>query len=205
MYFVSARDVFERLVSAFVYLHPKNRRAREERGNGIQVSENVAAYKCFPTLERFAYSLGRNDTGECSVQAKRAADGRVKIMDHLYSNYRKMVAPIPPDAQIYVFRNEHLWEDWKKVNTLLAPNRTVVLPQGKKSSVRDLTKVKQPVTRDLSDRGRNNLCRFIQQEYEVFFSLLNRAVNLNETDIREAREKANRNCPNLVADRKSVV
>jgi hypothetical protein len=41
----------------------------------------------------------------------------------------------------------------------------------------------------------------MKQEYEIFFSLLNRAVNLNATDIQEARETAHRNCPHLIAPR----
>lgn len=199
VYFVSARDPLERIISAFVYLHPQNLRARNERGHGIQEGPNKKAYWCFPTLEKFAQDLGRTDKGHCSVQAKRAVDGGMKIMTHLFNNYRKMVAPIPSGAQIYVFRNEHIWEDWITVNKMLDPNRTVVLPTGKKSTARDMSKMKQPVTRDLSDEGRNHLCRAIQQEYGMFFNLLKRSVNLNETDIQETRETANRNCPNLVA------
>ena len=204
LYFVSTRDPLERLISAFAYLHPKNVLARKEQGSGIQLAPNRAAYKCFPTLEKFANDVGTT-SGYCSAHAKRAVGGRVNIMNHLYSNYQKMVAPIPAGAQVYVFRNEHIWEDWKAVNEMLSPNRTVVVPTGKNSMVRDLTKVKQPVSRDLSDRGRGYLCRAIQQEYEVFFSILKRAVNLNETDIQEARDKANKNCPNLVAPRVSLI
>ncbi len=201
-YFVSIRDPLERLISAFAYLHPKNILARKERSNGIPLAPNKAAYKCFPTLEKFANDVGTSG-GYCNSHAKRAVGGRVKIMSHLYSNYHKMVAPIPADAQVYVFRNEHIWEDWEAVNKLLDPNRTVVIPTGKK--VRDVTNVKQPVSRDLSSRGRDYLCRAIQQEYEVFFSLLKRAVNLNETDIQDARDTANKNCPNLVAPRVSLI
>lgn len=119
-------------------------------------------------------------------------------MNHLWGNYNKMVAPIHSNAKVYVIRQESVWDDWTAINKLLAPNRTVVLPTGEAAHGRDTAKLNQPITRDLSNKGREHLCRAIEQEYELFFSLLNRAVNLNATDIQEAREKAQRNCPNLV-------
>lgn len=204
MYFVSARDPLERIISAFVYLHPENRRARNERGNGIKEGPNQKAYECFPTLERFAQLLGSQNNTYCSFNARRSVQGRIHIMNHMYGNYQKMVAPVQADAKVYVFRNEHLWEDWASVNKMLAPNQTVMIPSGKEASFRNVTRKAQPVTRELSDEGRAYLCQAIQNEYEVFFSLLNRAVNLDETDVKEARVKAHKNCPGIVAPRVSL-
>lgn len=198
IYFISSRDPLERIMSAFVYSHPKNRRARGARRNGISREENVKAFKCFPTLEEFAQLLGKQD-GNCSAQAKRAVDGETKIMVNLWGNYQKMVSPVlTTGSLIYVFRNDHLWEDWRDVNNMLDPNRTVVIPTGKKSNMRDTSSVNLPVTRELSGASRSYLCQAIQQEYRVYFSLLSSAMNLNETDVQEAREKAYRNCPNLI-------
>lgn len=166
---------------------------------------NIEAYKCFPTLEDFAQFVGKKDSGHCSARARHAVHGHYKIMNHLWGNYKRMVAPIHPDAQVYVFRNNHVWEDWTTVNTMLDPSRKVVLPSGNGTHQRDMKKVQQPVTRGLSDQGRAYLCHAIRQEYEVYISLLNRAVNLNATDIQEARDKANKNCPNLVAPRVSLI
>lgn len=186
-------------------MHPKNRHARHEKGNGVNAKPNEKAYKCFPTLEEFAQAVGRRkDYSDCSIQAQKAVDGRIPIMNHLWGNYQRMVAPIHPEAQIFVFRNEHLWHDWVTVNSILAPNRTVVIPDGEKAHFRDMEKVKQPISRDLSDKGRAFLCRAVRQEYEVYLSLLSRAVNLNATDIQEARDQAQENCSNLVAKRVSL-
>ena len=204
MYFVTSRDPFERAISAFVYLHPRNRNARNETGNGIPTKANQMLYQCFPTVERFAFFLGRNDNNECSVRARQAVSGKIKLMNHLWANYKTMVAPIHSNAKVYVIRKEHMWYDWITINKMLDPNRAVILPTGDSAHGRDMTGVNQPVTRDLSNKGRENLCRAMKQEYEIYFSLLTRAVNLNATDIQEAREKAHINCPNLIEPRVSL-
>lgn len=155
--------------------------------------QNLKDYACFPTLEHFAQAVGM-DVGKCTEHARAAVDGNEPTMVHLWANYQKMAAPIHSQALVYVMRNERLWQDWHSVNRMLDPTRDVHSAQ---KLVRDLQKLQQPVTRDLSDEGRAFLCRAIEKEYAVFFRLLGRAVNLNETDIEEARDKALQNCPNL--------
>lgn len=200
-YFVTSRDPLERLISAFCYMHPKNRLARNETiGNRAQTKRHRLAHKCFPTLESFAEAVGNKKSSRkaCNSRAQRALKGQERIMTHLWGNYRRMVAPIlipSKKAKLYVFRREHLWNDWTSVNALFAPNRSVIVPTDASARARDMATIKQPVTRELSDKGRGYLCRAIQQEYKVYFALLDRAINLNATDIQEARDLACKNCP----------
>jgi hypothetical protein len=144
-------------------------------------------------LEHFAQAVGK-DVGNCTEHARAAVDGNEPSMVHFWGNYQKMAAPIHSKALVYVMRNEHLWQDWHSVNRMLDSTRGVHSVQ---KHARDVQKVRQPVTRDLSDEGRAFLCGAIEKEYGVFFRLLERAVNLDETDIQEARDKAMQNCPSL--------
>lgn len=198
IYIVSARDPFERFKSAFAYTHPKNMAARRERTRGIPRASNRKAFKCFPSLEHFAQALGK-EKGNCTVAARASVEGNVQVMVHLWGNYDKFVTPIHPDAKVYVIRKELLWDDWRHINKMLDPSRNVVVPTGMTSHVRDTKSVRQPVTTDLTDEGRGYLCASLGKEYDVFFSLLKRAVNLNETDLQEARELAHEHCPNLLS------
>jgi len=197
LYYVSARDPFERFLSAFTSTHPLNRQAQHKRGNGISRKQNRKAFECFPTLEKFARHLGNTTNNfSCAVAARAAVNGETKIMVHMWGNYQKMAATIPVHAQAYVIRTSRLWDDWFRINKLLDPTRDVHIPRERhERNVQNLT---LPVTREVSDEGRDYLCDALEKEYAVYFELLGRAVNLNETDLQEARIVAYKNCPDLI-------
>lgn len=192
------RDPLERFQSAFTSTHPLNREFLKERRNGINQKRNRRAYECFPTLEDFALHLGGNDTkNKCTKAAQAAVDGETRIMIHMWGNYQKMVATIPAGATVYVIRTSHLWDDWFRINKLLDPTRAVHLPRSRhERNVRNLT---LPVSRNVSQQGRFNLCKALKTEYQVYFELMGRAKNMNATDRREAREKAEQTCPYLLS------
>lgn len=197
IYYVSARDPLERFQSAFTSTHPLNRQYLRQRGNGIDRRRNRQAFKCFPTLEKFAEHLGSKDVNNtCSIAARAAANGENRVIVHMWGNYQKMAAPIPYGAKVFVVRTTHLWDDWFRINKLLDPTRDVYIPRNvHERNVKNLT---LPVTRTVSEEGRMHLCEALEKEYRVFFELLERAGNLNATDLQEARSVAYKNCPNLV-------
>ena len=125
---------------------------------------------------------------------------RLCLFNKIYS-----FLPDPLHLQIYIARQEHLWEDWKQINVQLGqPKRTIVLPNQSTSSIRNTTLLeiqkKLPVSRDLNAVGRMYLCHALQREYELYFWFLGTAKNLGQLDLQDAAAKAKRNCPVLNID-----
>jgi hypothetical protein len=159
----------------------------------------MKAYRCFPSLEEFARHLGNENSttnnSNCTKTARVAIHGERKIIPHMWANYQKMAATIPVSGQVYVIRTEHLWDDWYQINKLLDPTRNVYIPHDLHGRyVKNLT---LPVTKDISTQGREYICKHLNEEYRVYYSLLERAVNINKTDMQDARDAARRNCPNV--------
>ena len=65
------------------------------------------------------------------------------------------------------------------------------------SNRRNVTGMKLPVTREISDGGRTKLCEALASEYIAYFELVRKAENLNANDFEEWRKIAVRNCPRL--------
>jgi hypothetical protein len=214
--------VYDRTVSAYLYHHPTNfkyyknlRQTKREKHYGPM------AYICFPTLESFAllmkdsassscdYPYPKNviETENCIEFACAVINGRVRLVfSHLFFNYRNILdtkLPTTPKRDIYVIRQEDLWDDWRHINQILGQTEPVVIPSGKESSVRNVSGLELPVTREISQLGRVKLCRALEPEYIAYFRLILRAVNLNENDIEDCRRHAAENCPNL--DFKSII
>jgi hypothetical protein len=212
-YIVSVRDPLDRTVSAFVYGHPKNIRARGEevQMNNISLIAGRVAYRCFPSLERWADHLGEDsyhfdypmahdylDSRNCTSLARAAIHNRVRFFSHLFFNMESVITKIPATTNqptLYAIRQEHLWKDWKDVNHLLGQRGEIVIPH--QSNLRNVATVRQPVKRKLSDAGRDRLCRALEEEYKTYFGFLKKAVNVKETDVTEAMEYSKRQCPNL--------
>lgn len=135
------------------------------------------------------------NNNKCTLAARDAIQGNVPIMAHMYGNYQKMAAPIPTASQVYVIRTRHLWHDWTKVNKLIDPSRDVVIPHGR--HVRNVQNLTLPVSREVSPKARDHICEHLQDEYRVYFELLERAININAIDIQEAHNEAKINCPNV--------
>lgn len=197
LYYVSVRDPLDRFKSAFTYTHPLNRKAQHQRGGGIDQKKNREAFACFPTLEDFArHYHNTTNNHNCAVQAKAAINGNIKIMVHMWANYEKYTARIPLNSTVFVIRTNHLWQDWLVMNKMLDPTRRVYIPYNRHA--RNVHNLTLPVTRNISKEGQGILCEALKKEYRIYFDLLNRAVNMNEEDIQEARDIASKNCPKLI-------
>jgi len=214
-YVITVRDVFTRTVSAFLYHHPENLKYYHVRMNPKMRRQGPIAYKCFPTLESFAGLLQRGNSTDCdypytekdvvidncSELACAALHGKVHHFTHLFYSYRHVFERMPlPDAashrKWYVIRNEHLWDDWFDVNERLGdPSDGPRDPPT--YTARNVTGLKLPVTREISDARRDQLCKAVETEYEAYFSILKLADNVDEYDLEEALEVAEKNCPKL--------
>lgn len=168
----------------------------KHKGNGIDDKRNEKVFECFPTLEDFARHLrDDNDNSKCAKDARAAIHGQTRIMVHLFGNYRKMAATIPNNATLYAIRTEHLWSDWFRINKLLDSTRNVFIPQDRHE--RNIKNLSLPVSRNVSKEGQVNLCRHLHEEYRVYFDVLERAANLNASDVKEALQVTKQHCPNL--------
>ena len=63
---------------------------------------------------------------------------------------------------------------------------------------RDLSDVNQPVTRELSDLGKQRLCKALQKEYDGYVKILREAINLSDDDVQQSLNEIHQNCPNVV-------
>jgi len=144
-----------------------------------------------------------------TVSSIQVIHGKVRFFTHLFFNYRNILnTKIPttePKRQLYAIRQEHLWDDWSKINSIFVGQRNdatdeqtpVVIPSGELSNQRNITGLKLPVTREISDQGRSKLCKALESEYVAYFQILQRAENMNASDLEDSRKIASRNCPHL--------
>eukprot|EP00533_Pseudo-nitzschia_delicatissima_P013897 CAMPEP_0197268786 /NCGR_PEP_ID=MMETSP1432-20130617/4380_1 /TAXON_ID=44447 /ORGANISM="Pseudo-nitzschia delicatissima, Strain UNC1205" /LENGTH=191 /DNA_ID=CAMNT_0042733867 /DNA_START=337 /DNA_END=912 /DNA_ORIENTATION=- len=182
------------------------------------------AYRCFPTLEKFASFLRNGNSTECDYPYRHneimtedcnkfacaVIQGRIRlIFEHLFFNYRNIYAKIPttqPEKRLFVIRKEHLWEDWRRVDVMLRveenqpPPHEQILPSGGSFddvTRRNITGINLPVSREISDSGRSRICKALEPEYRTYFRILHRAENMGTRDLEDAKKLAEKNCPVL--------
>jgi hypothetical protein len=219
-YVFSIRDPFERSVSAYLYQHPENVAARKQQGEHVynyDRSQKVAnqIYQCFPTLEMYTKLLNNftdwsddpihwnpkllNNT-DCAAFAKSTLrHGALHLPKHLglHLSYdiRAFAGNIHNlnNSSILLVRTEFLWRDWESANRWLGGKGEILSgPTGRNSSSFEL-----PISKQMSDSGRRNLCVALKDEYNLYLRLLGRAANLSEREKLESLEIAQRNCPEL--------
>ena len=209
-YIITARDPFDRAVSAFVFEHLDNWVARGEKLSETgKIAKEEAYGNCLDTLETFVDYIGDNvndyyypyhrsivNTQNCTSFARAIMNARVRRFNHFFFNYAKIRSFLPKDDPlIFVTRQEHLWYDWKKINYLLGQIDDAGLQED--MNARNLTDLHQPITRDLSDMGRRRFCKALEREYQEYVQLLRDAINLSDDDLKESLEQARRTCPNI--------
>jgi hypothetical protein len=209
-YIITLRDPFPRSVSAFVYEHLDNELARGENLTALSIEAKTEARKCFPSLEKFVdwigddvdqynypYHRSQIVASNCTDLARAVMNGKVRRFNHFFFSFQKIRSLIPEEKHppvILATRQEHLWYDWKKINYLLGQHGNVAIP---KKTARNYTSIHQPVTRDLSEKGKRRFCKALQKEYEAYVKLLREAVNLSDEDVQESLDQIENTCPNV--------
>jgi hypothetical protein len=228
-YFITTRDPFDRSISAFAFEHFLNREARNDEPFDEYhfIEKHVRlryekAYNCFSTLERFVSFLEGESTDffypykehvikseSCKDFARAAFHGKVRLFNHFYFSYARIFEFVP-DAErqiFYITRQEHLWDDWTRINQMLGQKEEVYVPDDESRNVRNSTQMEVehnlPVSRDLSARGAIILCRALESEYKRFFWFLENAQNLSPVHVEQAKGYARTKCPELNFDYKS--
>eukprot|EP00980_Cylindrotheca_fusiformis_P003507 scaffold781_cov132-Cylindrotheca_fusiformis.AAC.26 len=205
------RDPFARTVSAFRYSHPANINKRQERFQKRIGPRTQSIYlRCFPSLNAFAQSLKvklnrtsvihelykNSEEPTCEVIANAVIHHRNKISTHLYFDIRMFYSQTLHSKPVFSVRTEFLWEDWVRVNELLGQEPGTV-QVNQEEVLRDSNALKLPISSEIGDVEREYLCRAIEPEYEVYFEILSKSINIQEEDFVEMVHIAKKNCPNL--------
>ena len=188
---------------------------------------NNFLYSCFPSLRFFAlyvakqmlpetvkarpidnkksFSLKDLQTLNCTDIARKALLGQEPQMQHLYWNYKAYVGSMPSSAEVFVIRQEHLWEDWYEFNHLLEKQLNDGVTETVSTNVRQqqhhhLRSTKDlPVKNDLREHEIRIMCKYLREEIQLYVSLLNRAVNLSNEDVVESLSDLYKTCPHEMA------
>lgn len=221
-YFISTRDPFDRLVSAFVYQHILNIDARGDIDIKDRRDKYAIASSCFDSLESFVLFLQGNHSDfhypykqymvipePCQDFARAVFHGRVRIFTHLFFSFERILGFVPNITKqvIYASRQVHLWDDWIHINRLLGQTTPIHIPdiqqqEGTHVLARNNSQFelenKLPITRSLSPKAVEILCQALQQEYNAYFMWLQLAKNINANDYDEEVLKVQQRCPMIV-------
>jgi hypothetical protein len=125
---------------------------------------------------------------------------------HLYWDLKTIMAKsvllIANKVPVLVIRTEQLWDDWASANRYLGQSsRTVVtFPDGARG--RDFSSRKgqlaPKVTKEISKKGRERLCRALAASYRAYLGLVYRSVNLTPDEKQDSLDRARENCPRLL-------
>jgi hypothetical protein len=114
----------------------------------------------------------------------------------------KSVLLVTNKVPVLVIRTEQLWDDWASANRYLGQSsRTVVtFPDGARG--RDFSSRKgqlaPKVTKEISKKGRERLCRALAASYRAYLGLVYRSVNLTPDEKQDSLDRARENCPRLL-------
>jgi hypothetical protein len=202
--------LYDRTVSAFLYQHPANVKVYDLSQPESQKYYNDIGYSCFLSLEDFALlvnGLEENEcnypyrhhvveTSDCAALACVVIHGKVWKFQHLFFNYQNILyTKIPPEppTKIYSLRQEELWDDWKHLNELLGQTDPVKIPSSDQN-LQNVMGFRPPVSRDISQKARQMLCKALEAEYVAYFKILKRSINLRKDDLEKSRQLAQDSC-----------
>eukprot|EP00978_Attheya_sp_CCMP212_P013337 scaffold33505_cov56-Attheya_sp.AAC.1 len=205
-YMISTRNPIDRVVSAFLYVHPSNiavttsHRAKwlkAHRGQGnAMVEEYDKFYECFGDIRALAALLVGD--GECAKLGRHILGGgsiEGEMLNHFGYNYHFYANNLlRSGSRIFVLRQEHLAGDWSRFNVLLGG-----LPHelsGMTKDFKDELTVKLPPN-GLSKEERQSLCTVLSEEINVYLAIVEAAENLTEGEKKESRQEILEWCSSL--------
>ena len=137
----------------------------------------------------------------CTNFARAMLNAKVQRMNHLFVNYAVIQSLLPQplsNLTIYATRKNHLMDDFREINQILGERQQPVSSSSRDDMhARDVSNVTLAVTRALSDKGQQRLCRALEPEYRVYIEFLFHSDNLGRQDIVDDLAHSRTQCPNL--------
>lgn len=113
--------------------------------------------------------------------------------NHMTFDYRQFYRSMPPDKELIVIRNNHLWDDWVNVNHFLSednekysrdwPSVPPFQDNHRNVSSKYVTRRRWKTQ---TDEEQSMLCELLHDEIRIYFMILMRAVNLDRHDLEDA-------------------
>ena len=126
--------------------------------------------------------------------------GQHPFVNHMTFDYRQYYQSMPPEKELFVLRQEHLWKDWEHINFLLGKDNPNYRDW---PAVPPFQRVERNVSHHYSTPERWKLhdtqeqrwlCDLLHDEIRTYLMIIMRAVNLNEDDLRNAVIDVDRLC-----------
>ncbi|KAL7553228.1 hypothetical protein ACHAWF_016490 [Thalassiosira exigua] len=150
----------------------------------------------------------------CRNRAFEAITGAGEYLVHGYFNYQyytqlvfrtedsKKASTIPENVDnLLVIRNEHMLEDYNKINELIGGQPGALKPS---YIPHNNARSKNAAEVYLSDSSKVALCGALCHEIQVYKDLIRHAVNLDQTAVSEAMEELRQKCPKEAAENKCL-
>ena len=147
-------------------------------------------------LALFPFGLNKS----WAVVENKGANTTHPWLNHMSFDYRQYYRSMPPDKELIVLRNEHLWEDWVKINHLLSEENDAYRDWPEVPPFREIQrnfsmgynmKQRWKLQNQTEQRW---LCQLLYEEIWTYLSIVMRAVNLNEDDLLEAVVNVEKTC-----------
>ena len=196
-FIVTIRNPVDRLLSWFIYAHPKNNLLYSY----VKQTELFDCYDQVDELVTYGLSKVENDpvltsSGmKCQELAKNVVMGKPSYYLHMAKNYEYYTDEILQDEtnEIFVLRTEFFWPDWQRINFMLGGGATehgkvVTHSEGKEDSMK-------VTSRFISHEGLKNACHFLCKEIQLYKKLIDRAVNLSKNDKKRSLQNLRESCP----------
>ncbi|KAL3910545.1 MAG: hypothetical protein SGARI_002073 [Bacillariaceae sp.] len=209
-YIISSRNPVDRVVSAFLYVHPKNvavttnhraqflkrnRRGKNNKNNGF-VAEYDKFFECFPDVTTLALNLVGDS--ECAKFGRYVLSGQGKsireseMLNHFGYGYKWYTSGLlAQKSRIFALRQEHLSTDW--INFNLRLNGVLHELSGATKDFKDQLAVKKP-DGGISKEERHGLCVALSEEIELYLGIINAADNLTEEEKEDSRREIREGC-----------
>jgi hypothetical protein len=158
-------------------------------------------YNCFHTAEDLGQSLRKKSnttTTECRVKAVQALDGNMDFPSHLHYNYEyyvNMTLSTYPQKEVFVVRTEHLWDDLSELDMMVGGSG----PLSRAGSKYDHGSSVYKVRSKLSNQGKQLLCYGLRKEIQIYKDLIQRAVNLDDSEKKDAIDAVDKDCGDMNA------
>ncbi|CAJ1941377.1 unnamed protein product [Cylindrotheca closterium] len=189
----SIRNPIDRVTSAFYY--HQNQKIK------------YPLYKCFNSMNELVYSLGKDNTSECSQLARRVLQGNTTAggahFAYNYEYYEEKTIQKKPNHYVTAIRAEHLWQDAKDLDKMVG-GTGVLQGDGQRythysASVQEVSFRKA----EIASKAVSSLCCVLAREMVSYTNLVSRAVNLKPSEKHVSLQKVQDQCNILISGSRS--